>query len=165
MLIQREALILSSPPQRGHSLIGWGWEGGHMTLPLPSADSVQVYPSLYVCIKWNSLASTRSGQWRPRLITLYDPKCWFVADFKGHWKHCLALLWTMAQVLLWDRCVPGYSNWRQDSPMRKKVKVRIINTLEYFDNLQPKNRKTLRGFDHDSGNHQWYRNGEYELVP
>ena len=48
--------------------------------------------------------------------------------------------------------------------MRKNVKVRIINTLDYFDNLQPKNRKTLRGFDHDSGNHQWYRNGEYELV-
>lgn len=46
-------------------------------------DSVQVYPSPYMCVRWNSLASTGSRKWRLKFITLYDPKCWFVADFLG----------------------------------------------------------------------------------
>lgn len=46
--------MLSSPLQRGHSLIGWGWEGGHMTLPPPSARQ-RAGLSLPICVhqmKW-----------------------------------------------------------------------------------------------------------------
>lgn len=57
-------------------------------------------------------------------------------------------------------------HFKKDSPMgAKKIRVRIINTLDYTNNHQSKSIKTLREFDYDFGNHKWHRHGEYEIVP